>query len=136
MPTFLVEAQSAIWTTRCFLCQIEFGMTREYYQKRQEDRLDFWCPNGHAQHFIGKTPTAKRIEELEADVACQKAEVDRQRRQREWAETQARGAAIARGKAQAAKRRLEHRIACGVCPQCHRTFKQLAAHMKAKHSHD
>lgn len=31
-------------------------------------------------------------------------------------------------------KRMETRVAAGVCPHCNRTFKQLAAHMKCKHS--
>lgn len=31
------------------------------------------------------------------------------------------------------KEQLETRAANGVCPCCHRTFKQLARHMKTKH---
>lgn len=29
--------------------------------------------------------------------------------------------------------RLKNRVAAGVCPCCHRSFKQLSEHMKMKH---
>lgn len=60
-------------------------------------------------------------------------DAEQQRKSREWAESQARGANIAAGKAKAARRRLEHRVNCGVCPHCRRTVKQMAAHIKSKH---
>lgn len=101
--------------------------------RRLKDRRDFWCPNGHSQHYTGKSDEAKRIEELERALAAEKSRADRERSNREWAESRAKGANIAAGKAKAAARRLTHRVECGVCPHCRRTFKQLAAHMRAKH---
>jgi hypothetical protein len=124
----------------CFSCRVKFAITADLYNARVNDHLDFWCPNGHQQHFVGDTAEKKRIKELEAQLqrerdakAAERRAKESAHRQREWAESQARGANIAAGKAKAAKRRLEQRIAHGVCPCCHRTFKQLAAHMETKH---
>lgn len=36
-------------------------------------------------------------------------------------------------KAENSLQRIKKRVNNGVCPCCHRTFKQLAAHMKSKH---
>ncbi len=127
-------------TIKCYLCATPFGMETSLYNQRCKDRRGFFCPVGHEQYFSGPTPDQKRIADLEAEVAKQKAETLRQQRvaeadreARRWAESAVHGARVMRGRAEAAKKRLEHRVNCGVCPHCKRTFKQLAAHMKSKH---
>lgn len=117
----------------CYSCRIEFCITTDLFTKRYNDHRDFWCPNGHPQSYYGETDEQRRIKQLERDVAAAKSAQERAESSRKWAETRAKGANIAAGKAKAAKRRLEHRVECGVCPHCQRTFKQLAAHMKTKH---
>ncbi len=121
-------------TIRCFSCQTEFAMDEALYDARYADHRNFWCPNGHDQHFIGKTEDQRKIAQLEAERDAAKRDAESQRRSREWAERTARGANVKAGKARAALRRLNHRVNCGVCPHCQRTFKQLAAHMKTKHA--
>ena len=128
-----VWADSQLRALNCCSCGAEFAMSESFYDQRLRDRVDFYCPAGHPQHFIGKTTEQKRIEELERALEQQKSLAESAQRQRAWAETNAKGAAIAAGKARAKAARLQHRIECGTCPNCHRTFKQLAAHMLAKH---
>ena len=118
---------------KCCACSVAFAMTRDLYRQRLNDKNHFWCPNGHEQHFTGKSADAKEVERLKRELEAQKREAERARQAREWAETSARGARIQAGKAKAATRRPERRVNCGVCPHCQRTFKQLAAHMKSKH---
>lgn len=117
----------------CYLCGTAFWIERELYVQRKNDRRTFWCPNGHDQHFVGETAEQVRIKELERQVATERANAESHRRQRQWAETRAKGANIQAGKAKAALRRTVERVHAGVCPHCNRTFKQLAAHMQAKH---
>jgi hypothetical protein len=117
----------------CYKCRVEFCITDDLYLARRRDRESFWCPNGHEQHFTGPSKEALRIQELEREVTLARQSRDRAIETRQWAETRAKGANIAAGKAKAAKRRLEQRVSHGVCPCCHRAFKQLAAHMKTKH---
>lgn len=118
----------------CYRCAVKFGMPDSIYERRKADHDSFWCPNGHEQHFTGQTPDQKRIAELEREVQFARSDAEHQRSSRKWAETRAKGANIAAGKAKAAQRRLIARVHAGVCPHCNRTFKQLAAHMKSKHS--
>lgn len=128
-----IWADSQLRALNCFSCGVEFAMSDDMYAQRLKDHGSFYCPNGHSQHFTGQTPDQKRIAELERKLLIETSNRESAERSRKWAETAAKGANIQRGKALAAKRRLEHRIACGICPKCHRTFKQLAAHMKSKH---
>lgn len=58
-----------VQTINCYLCGIEFGMDNDLYQQRLKDHRDFYCPNGHAQRFLGKNKWEKRIDELEDLVA-------------------------------------------------------------------
>jgi hypothetical protein len=108
-------------------------MERHLYETRQQDHGTFYCPNGHGQHFTGKTDDERRIAALERQLKQAQENAASAWRQREWAEKQTKSANIKTGIAQASLRRLRHRVACGVCPECHRTFKQLAAHIKSKH---
>ena len=88
----------------------------------------FYCPNGHAQHYT------------ETTVTKLKKQLDNANKRMGWAED---SAARARVEAEDAKRsraaikgqltKTRNRIAHGVCPCCHRTFKQLEAHMSNKH---
>lgn len=128
-----VGYQWAYTECTCGQCGVSFALTDAMYQARRTDRETFYCPNGHARAFLGKTPDQERIAALEAAIAREKANAESAQRARSWAESRARGANIQAGKAKAAQRRLIARVHAGVCPHCNRTFKQLAAHMKAKH---
>lgn len=126
----------------CARCGEVFGVTRELERELRRTGNGFHCPNGHNLSF-SLVETAERRELREAQQRASRAESDataarreaqQQKQMREWAESRAKGANIAAGRAKAAKQRLEHRVECGVCPHCQRTFKQLAAHMKSKHA--
>jgi hypothetical protein len=124
----------------CYLCRVRFAISDDLYRQRVNDRRTLWCPNGHDQHFTGKTQDQRRIEELQAELAREKQRAESAARARSWAESRAteaerriRGVSISAGKAKAQLRRTTQRIQAGVCPHCNRTFKQLAAHMKCKH---
>ncbi len=124
---------AALTTETCCNCGVAFAMDTALYQQRRKDHASFYCPNGHSQYYTGQTDEQKRIAELERAVELAKRETESARHSRQWAESRAKGANIAAGLAKAAARRLRRRVEAGVCPDCHRTFKQLAAHMKCKH---
>ncbi len=124
---------SGFSTVECYRCGTGFAMENGLYERRQRDHESFWCPNGHSQCFTGLSTEKERIAELERAVAAEKERADSAQRQRSWAEARAKGANISAGLARASARRLRARVDKGVCPDCHRTFKQLAAHMKCKH---
>jgi hypothetical protein len=119
----------------CASCGTAFCMESHLHGCRLTDNLNFYCPNGHANVYHGGEVDRLKRELAEAKAQSLRAEqrIEQERRTREWAEKRARGANIAAGMAKAAAGRLRARVHAGVCPDCHRTFKQLAAHMKAKH---
>lgn len=127
------DTWSGFKATDCCVCGVGFAMESGLYDQRRKDHAQFYCPNGHGQHFAGKTDDEKRIAELERAVATAKADALSAQRAREWAEQRAKGANIAAGLAKGKLKRVHERLHAGVCPFCKRTFKQLAAHMASKH---
>ena len=36
----------------CYQCAVGFGLTKDMHALRTKDQFDFYCPNGHGQHFL------------------------------------------------------------------------------------
>lgn len=136
LATTYVNAQGHnLWVSDCWQCGTVFAMPRSMMETRRKDGAAMYCPLGHAGYFsTSESVDQRRIKELEREVAAAKQQAESATRSREWAESRAKGANIAAGKAKAAHRRVVERVHAGVCPHCNRTFKQLAAHMKTKHA--
>lgn len=107
----------------CCNCGIPFFLP-SYHQKRliNNPGESFYCPNGHSQHYTGKTDSQKKIEELEKKVANERLAY----------ESMTNTMLDERNKSRKLKTQL-NRVHKGVCPCCNRTFSQLANHMKNKH---
>src|ERR1043165_8136207 len=107
---------------QCITCGVTFALTSEFDNELRKSHQQFFCPNGHRQFYGGKS---------EAEIEREKA--NRLRQQLDQAEAHKRDLEkqISAAKGQATK--LRKRIGAGVCPCCHRTVKQLAAHMANKH---
>jgi len=116
-------------SVRCATCGILFGITSDYMRRRRDDHGDFSCPSGHINVYRGQSETDR----LRAELANEQHRTAYEKRMREYAEKNAKGARIAAGMAKASLGRTMTRVRAGVCPHCQRTFKQLAAHMKCKH---
>lgn len=118
----------------CFHCNTVFAIESSIVRTRRQDHQSFFCPHGHRLVYpVGETS--------EQTIARLRSQLDEANRQAHKSELKATDAIIAadrlvadRDRVIAESKRLKHRVACGVCPHCQRTFKQLAAHMKAKHS--
>lgn len=115
-------ANTWLATETCCNCGMVFAMPLDYQRRRKEDRKFFHCPEGHSQHYTGKTEAQKLRDELErksemlanANARANTAEHERQ--------------AIAK-----AHRKMRVRVMNGVCPCCNRTFQNLMNHMKTEH---
>ena len=112
-------------TEICCSCGIEFGMPDYYAKKRREDRGYFYCPNGHSQHYMVSTADTLRREKEESERKLQ-AQLNEANHAKLVAEKE-------RDKAIKDKRKVERRIAHGVCPCCNRTFADIANHMLTEH---
>ncbi len=134
MATRACAAGHDLWVTECGQCGVVFAVLSSFDDLKRQDHSRFYCPNGHPRVYReGESHTDRQLRLANARADQAEAEAKRQRDLRAWAETRTKGANIAAGKAKAETRRLKTRIAHGVCPCCHRTFKQLAAHMTTKH---
>lgn len=113
----------------CCKCGMDFAAPEDWRQERVRDHAWFYCPNGHQQHYTGKSEAEKLREQLETEK--RNAAFWRERKQE-----QERAAELARRQRDAYKghaTRLKKRVAKGKCPQCSCTFVNLAAHMKKQH---
>ena len=102
-------------TTHCITCGVVIAMVDKFYDRRLHDHKTYYCPSGHSQHFIGESEAAKNARLLREEQARHQRTLSRA------------------NDAERERNRLKKRVKAGVCPCCHRTFKQLVAHMKHKH---
>ena len=102
--------------TCCYAsCGFLFAVPYGWETSRREDHSQWYCPNGHSQHFPGATEKELALRQL----ARERAEHDQTKADRD-----------------SVKRRLKYlrsRVKNGVCPCCKRTFQNLQRHMQTKH---
>ena len=120
---FALNYQQALEMETCCNCGMAFAAPQDWLANKKRDRTTFYCPAGHSQHYMGETYEAKvaRLEREKRDAeasrrfAEQRLELEKQNHQKEL-------------------KRREKRAHAGVCQHCHRTFENVARHMKTKHS--
>lgn len=115
-------------TTMCVLncikvgCGILFAIPIDFSNNRRDDHATFYCPNGHQQFYPGESDVEKaRRETRETQARLNQAEHARLVAVKE------------REKAIRDKRKVERRVAHGVCPCCTKTFADVANHMVTEH---
>lgn len=120
----------------CCACGMTFAVPKSWETDRRREHDTWYCPNGHGQHFPGKTDAEKakaEAEKLRSELALSRQNGkylrDRVREEREAKERQKRRAAAFKGHLHRTKRR----VANGVCPCCNRHFEDLHRHMETKH---
>lgn len=107
----------------CCNCGIPFFMPTYHYKRLLANKGEsFYCPNGHGQHYTGKTEVEKLKEKLEA--LQKEKEQQHEDLQNKWLD--------ALGEKQKLEKQLK-RVHKGVCPCCNRTFVNLQKHMATKH---
>lgn len=107
-----------IKTTNCISCGCVIGMQDVLYDERLRDHRFFHCPNGHSQHFVGESDEEKAKRQLREEQTRHQRTIARENEERAARER--------------AERKLK-RVNSGVCPECKRTFPNLARHMACKH---
>lgn len=118
----VLNVQTQLKPVNCYSCGTTFGMESGFYADRLRDHKNFYCPNGHSQHFIGET----EAERLQKQLDRERNRVDFYKRE---SESQKRSRAAMKGQLTKTK----NRIAKGVCPCCNRQFSDLHRHMESKH---
>jgi hypothetical protein len=110
--------------THCY-CGIAVAVPQTLHRRANEsDEIGIYCPLGH-KFFFTET-TQQKLDR--AQQALKDAE-KRERAVRENLRAEERSHIATRGHLTRHKKRAK----AGVCPCCHRTFKQLSAHMSNKH---
>lgn len=116
----LVNVNVVLETESCGVCGTHFAMPDTLKRAALKDHsIFFWCPMGHRVHYTGETEASTLRKELEAERA-----------RKEAALTRANEAERASLKL---SRKLK-RVRKGVCPECNRSFLDLARHMACKHA--
>lgn len=139
----MTQTQTIIITLNaetCCNCGVVFGLEAGHQKRLRNNREWFYCPNGHAQHYTGKSEAQK----LKDQLAKQEAEAARRARDaadaldrasarelatRDQLEATQRSRAALKGQLTKTKRR----IGKGVCPCCNRHFANVDNHMQSQH---
>jgi len=109
----------------CCTCGIPFGVSKDFNEECRRMGKSFFCPNGHTQSYGKSAADIVREEKAVLERRLQ-AELNEARHLQLVAEKE-RDSAIRKS------RKIERRIAKGVCPCCNRTFEDIARHMATKH---
>lgn len=129
MTRIAFTEQVEMFTLHCAACGILFAVTRDFEERRRKDHGTFHCPSGHGNSFRADSEADKLRREnenlkqqqarlqQEANDACGRAAAEADRRQ----------------KAEREVKRINKRISHGVCPDCNRSFANVAKHMASKH---
>ena len=119
--SFTIQEEVTLTTITCGECGVVFAMPERLRSECQETGKGFYCPNGHCRAY--KDSEVKKLQ--------RELQQERQKHDQSKAKLRDTEKSLIAQKGQTTK--LKNRVKHGVCPCCHRTFKQLAAHMKNKH---
>lgn len=107
----------------CCRCGIPFFMPTYHFKRLLANKGEsFYCPNGHGQHYTGKTEA--EILKAKLEQVQKENEEREQELQNKWLD--------ALGEKNKLEKQLK-RVHKGICPCCNRTFVNLERHMKTKH---
>lgn len=113
----------------CCNCGVPFGLSRDMYKRLLENHEWFHCPNGHRQHYTGKSEAEKLKEQLmyaknrEESLQKRNESLHNQLTHQKWSNRALK----------AAKTRIMNRVKNGTCPCCRRNFQNLQNHFKTVH---
>jgi hypothetical protein len=116
----------------CYKCNVTFGLNSEQRDRLKRTHNDFYCPNGHAQHFVGKSD----VEKLQEEQLRLNQIITQEREAKEHYQLKYAGKEreLVATKGHLTRKRNElHRVKNGVCPCCNRNFANLRNHMENKH---
>jgi len=112
-----------LYVEECCHCGIMFAIPQALEQRARKDQaIWFYCPNGHHQHYSGKTAEQKATERAKRAEARATALTDQ-------LEASERSKSALKG----VVTRTKKRIGKGVCPCCNRHFTNVERHMHSQH---
>jgi hypothetical protein len=110
-------------------CGILFAVPADWQARKRRDHTNFYCPNGHDQHYVGKTEEEKLKEELKRTRENLEWHRERGDRLADDNMTLARSRTALRG----VVTKLRRKAASGECAYCHERFPDVAAHVAELH---
>lgn len=114
-----IQVTVVLTEINCGECGGTYAINERYRQTRYEKGESWTCPYcATGWGYTGNSENAKLKRELEAERQRKEAALSRENEQR------------------AAKEKLERklrRVGRGICPECNRSFANLARHMNCKH---
>ena len=124
MATTTQQFTNTLNVTACCTCDMAFGMTPSFEQRRRDDHAEFYCPAGHPQGFYAKNEVERLKQRLRVTE-------ESERFYRDQAATARRSASAQRGQVT----RLRNLVAKGICPVagCRRNFTNVREHMTTEH---
>lgn len=116
-----VKTETELEVSTCPTCYILYAAPKKLFERKQSSGGEWFCPNGHAVIYTENIEGKLRRERdrLAQQVAQRDDEIKALRDQR--------NAEIVK------LANLQKKTAAGVCQCCHRTFTNVARHMKTKH---
>ena len=109
----------------CCNCSIAFAMPDDLQERALRDHsVTFYCPRGHAQHYMGETEAQKL-----------KRQLNQTRINSDWYRDQLGAAERSKAALKGHLTRARNKIAAGNCPApgCGQHFANVREHMKFKH---
>lgn len=134
--------ESTLVVVTCSTCHVTYAIPQTFYKsalKYRGDQVNGWkicCPFGHTWWYIGKTEADKLREQVKREqdeVARQRSRAGRLAAERDQARASAKAQKAAKTRIRNSRERERTRVAAGVCPECNRTFQNLARHMQGQH---
>lgn len=119
-------------TIVCYKCAVPFAIPAQLKQRLIDTGDEFFCPNGHDQHYTRSTVDLLK-EKLQKQEQENKQQVERMQQRLNWANQDKELAIRQKSAVKGQMTKLKNRIKNGVCPCCNRTFSNLASHMKSQH---
>lgn len=119
----------------CSECAVVYFFPEAWCERARIDGRSWKCPNGHGQRFGESDADKLRRERDRLKQQVARAEEERDAAQKREAEAR-NYATMARAREvgeRNRRRRVEVRIHAGVCPDCSRTFANVARHMATQH---
>lgn len=124
MMGYALRQDVQLETHECGECGIVFAAPRAFWDERRRTGKGWSCPNGHSRIF-----TETDVQKLQKQLDAEKHRAEMFRRE---ADEQRKQAIAARGQVTKARNKLA-RVDKGVCPECNRSFANVARHMRSKH---
>jgi hypothetical protein len=110
----------------CGGCGVPFAMPQELDDECHRNHTrDWYCPNGHARHYIGETEAQKQTrlrKQAEDRLAAERARAD--------------GAEASLRATKGHVTRLRKRVIEGECPLCGQHLRDLARHVARVHPNE